>query len=936
MGTRLRLCVLAAALVMAPVSADEKKPVTPADYGKWETLGPGVLSRDGRWLAVTIGRVDGTSELRLHRASQAGEAASTDPAFKADEGREPVFSDDGWYLAYRIGQSEAEREKLQDEKKAVHDKLGLLRLDGDVSAAKPDGVDGVARFGFAAGGGYLAMHKYAPEGSKRKGADLLVRNLAAGSDATFGNVGEFVWQEDGALLAMTIDAEARLGNGVQLYDAGTGLLRVLDSGDADFVGLAWRKKDDDLAVFRSRKDEAYEEDTNLVLAWRDLRAAATDARPPMLTYDHSKDAAFPAGMRVGTSRRLRWSEDGKILFLGSQPWEKKPETLKGAGEKGEAKSGQERKPKPATVEVWHSKDERIIAMQRVQKDRDREKNCLMAWHVGVNHLVRLGTDPDETVTVLEGDRFAIETDRKPYQFDNMFDTPRRDVYLVDVQSGERRKALDGVWHFQGGSATGRYLLYFAEDQFWTYDTVHDRHACVTRGLKTTWIDADYDTPVRKQKPPYGVAGWLKDDRGVLVYDRHDVWRVAPDGSGGERLTRGAEEETRHRYVRLDPEERSIDPAASLYFRLSGEWSKKAGYARLAPGAASVERVVWLDRSVTGLAKAKNAEVLAYVVQAFDDSPDYLAAVPSLADARQVTETNPFQRDYAWGRSSLIEYRTLKGQRLQGALYYPAGYAPGRRYPMIVYVYERLSQAVHNYSPPSERTPYNTSVFTAEGYFVLQPDIVFRPRDPGVSAAECVVAGVKKALETGMIDPTRVGLVGHSWGGYEASFIPTQTKIFAAAVAGAPLTNFFSMFGTVHWNQGMPETQHFETGQARMEVPYWVDMQAYVRNSPVMFIQQLDTPMLVFFGDKDGTVDWHQGVELYNYARRAGKFLVMLVYPGENHSAREKPNQIDYHRRVLQWFGHFLKGDPAPAWMTQGQSVLDREQEVKRTTGGAPR
>src|SRR5262249_28414408 len=275
----------------------------------------------------------------------------------------------------------------------------------------------------------------------------------------------------------------------------------------------------------------------------------------------------------------------------------------------------------------------------------------------------------------------------------------------------------------------------------------------------------------------------------------------------------------------------------------------------------------------------------------------------------VTSTNPFQQEYLWGRSSLVEYHNGNGDRLQGALYYPAGYETGKQYPMIVYVYERLSGGVHNYAVPSERSSYNAAVFTSNGYFVLQPDIVFRAREPGASAVDCVTHAVKQVLASGMIDPKRVGLVGHSWGGYEASFIPTQTKLFAAAVAGAPITNFLSFFGAVHWTQGMPETSHFETGQARMDVPYWVDMQAYVRNSPVMFLNQLETPMLVYFGDKDGTVDWHQGVELYNYARRAGKLLVMLVYPGEDHGARQKENQIDYHRRILQWFGHFLKGDP---------------------------
>ena len=294
----------------------------------------------------------------------------------------------------------------------------------------------------------------------------------------------------------------------------------------------------------------------------------------------------------------------------------------------------------------------------------------------------------------------------------------------------------------------------------------------------------------------------------------------------------------------------------------------------------------------------------------------------------MARTNPFQADYAWGRSTLVDYRNAKGERLQGALYYPAGYVAGKTYPMIVYVYERLSQGLHSYVVPSERSPYNAAVFTAEGYFVLQPDIVFRPRDPGLAALDCVTAAVKAALATGAVDPKRIGLVGHSWGGYEASFIPTQTNLFAASIAGAPITNLLSFYGAIHWNQGLPEPAHFETGQARMDVPFWVDLPAYIRNSSTLAIDKLKTPMLIFFGDKDGTVDFRQGVEMYNYARRAGKQLVMLVYADENHSATQKPNQIDYHRRILQWFGHYLKGDAAPAWITQGLTVIDAEKAAK--------
>jgi dipeptidyl aminopeptidase/acylaminoacyl peptidase len=254
--------------------------------------------------------------------------------------------------------------------------------------------------------------------------------------------------------------------------------------------------------------------------------------------------------------------------------------------------------------------------------------------------------------------------------------------------------------------------------------------------------------------------------------------------------------------------------------------------------------------------------------------------------------------------------------------------------MIVYQYETLSNGVHRYIVPSERSYYNLNVFTSRGYFVLQPDIVYRPRDPGRSAVEAIVPAVKSIVDRGLVDAARVGLVGHSWGGYQATYVPTQTNIFAASVAGAPITNYLSFMGAIHWSGGLPETGHWETGQARMDVPFWEDFDAHVRNSPAAFIHKLETPMLMMFGDADGTVDWHQGVEFYNFARRAGKDdFVMLVYPGEDHGLRKKENQIDYHRRILQWFGHWLKDEPAPKWITDGIAFLERRKIIE---GGGPR
>src|SRR5690606_1031827 len=152
-------------------------------------------------------------------------------------------------------------------------------------------------------------------------------------------------------------------------------------------------------------------------------------------------------------------------------------------------------------------------------------------------------------------------------------------------------------------------------------------------------------------------------------------------------------------------------------------------------------------------------------------------------------------------------------------------------------------------------------------------------------------------------------------------------VFAAAVAGAPLTELYTMYLSIYWHTGGTDAGIFEISQGRMEVPPWQDLEAYLANSPVHHPQKPETPMLGTFGDRDGAVDWHQGIVMYNAARRENKDLVMLVYEGENHGLAKKPNQIDYHRRIMEWFGHYLKGEPAPEWIRDGVPFLKKDRLI---------
>lgn len=571
--------------------------------------------------------------------------------------------------------------------------------------------------------------------------------------------------------------------------------------------------------------------------------------------------------------------------------------------------------------------------QKLNAKNDREKNMLAAWHVGNGEFVQLGKDLDEEVTPIKHSKMAYATNWAAYTLERTIGRPAADLYLVDVGSGDRTKVKERLIddYYIRASPNGRYILYVEDDNYWTVDVATKAVVNITKNVHTSFVDKESDETI-KQKPAFGLAGWTKNDAAVILYDKFDLWQVASDGSGATRLTDGATEQVRHRYLRLNPDDEWIDTEKPVYLSLFGIWTKKSGFARLRPGASGAlaeEHLIWLDESVDRLGKAKDADVYDYVVQSFVSSPNAFVGGPDLKDPKQVTKTNPFQSNYAWSHEELIDYKNSHGDRLQGSLYYPAGYEPGKKYPMVVYMYEKLSDGLHRYSGPSERDYYNAGAITQHGYFLLEPDILFRPRDPGVSVVDCVTSAVKRVIQMGLIDPKKVGAMGHSWGGFDSVYLATHTtNFFAAAVAGAPITDLVSNYGNHHWSSGIAETDHIETGQQRMEVPLWEDLPAYIRNSAVFNVQNMTTPLMIEVGDSDGTVFFHQGVELYNIARRAKKNVVLLEYAGEDHGLRKKPDQIDYHQRIFAWFGHYLNDEPAAPWISDGKSYLEREKELK--------
>ena len=931
---------------------DGPRLTTESDWLHWERIGQTSLSPDGRWIAYSIARGDGTSELRLR-------VIASDAVETFEQGTRPTFSSDGKWLAYSITKSDEERDALRAKKKPIVNDLGLFDLVGGERTT----VEGIGQFSFSDDGAFLAMRRSGvDDGKDSSGADVIVRELASGIDTHFGRVGTFSWSDDGALLAMTVDAPDRTGNSVRVVDAHTGQLRTLASEDADFVGLSWREDAQDLAVMTKTEYEDDEDATFVIHAFRGVDGD----KPKRTTYDHLEDDTFPEDLRVVDLSGLRWAEDGETLFFGLKEWEERPakldeepeedeedgdstedsETPEGEGgaesateeeEEGDDEPGGDQDQKKSLresldeapgVEIWHAKDIDIIPRQKRTASSDERQSYLAALHLENKKLVQLESENVDRVTLLESEEIGIGYDEKPYETEQRFSATLADIYSVDVATGAQERLLERVKYVSTGDPTGRRFLLVRDDNVFAFDLESGKSKNLTGGQDTKFINQE-NSSLTDQKPMYGVAGWTKDGDAVLLYSRYDIWLFPLDGGEPGALTHGEDGAIRHRRVRVaaDPDDdRYIDLEEGFYISLYGDRSKKSGYGRVT--SDSVETLLLEDAQISRLRRAEDADVVSFTSERFDDSPDLFVSGGDLAKPKQVSETNAFTDQFLWGRSELVDYENANGVPLQGALFYPADYDPDKTYPMIVYIYELRSQSLHSYQRPSEQSPYNTAVFTQNGYFVFQPDIVYRAQNPGLSAVECVVPATRKVLETGMIDPDRVGLVGHSWGAYQTAFIVTQTNLFAAGVAGAPLTNMMSMSMSIYWNSGQTDAFIFHESQGRMDRPFWKDVDTYIANSPIFSIDNLETPLLVAFGDEDGAVDWQQGIEMYNAARLAQRPFVMLVYPGENHGLAKKPNQVDYHHRVREWFDTYLKGEETPQWISDGMPWLEQKKALE--------
>ncbi len=992
---RLRIVLALAPLLVGGMSnlvADDiesKRPLEHEDYAKWNTLSNQNISNDGKWISYVVSPGDGDSTLMIREVDTAREYSvvrGTNARFSFDSqfvlftvepdpeiikelrkekkaeseipreqleilhlatGQQTTIENvrrfslpekgTGWTAFMLIEEDRVNA--IEESKSALVETYeitpeGVRRLRSATSQAKSEttATSEEKKASKQKGQAEVAesTSEEKPEAKKEKkekkekklGGTLVLRNLTTQLEQRFPHVINHRFDEVGETLAFATSADDGEDDGVFVVDLKKLTTQQIVSGRGNYGQVVFSQDGRQVAFLTDRDEYEAEEPEWSIYLWKRGRTEAQE-------IVNSRTEGIPAGWEIAPTAAPLFTEDERRLLFRTRP-------------KQEADQEEDKQADPvAKLDLWHWQDPFLQPQQLLNAERERNRSYEAVFDLRTRQTNQLATREISSVEFDPRNTADLVIGTAPDQYNKMRSWDMQaysDWYLISLRTGESTKLAEMKRGTPSLSPAGKYITWWDGEQATWYALPAQtpksgadlpKPIDLGDGIGFPLQDELHDTP--SLPGPYGTAGWLANDEGLLLYDRWDIWLVDPAGEKKPRcLThgRGREGEIQFRLVRLDAEARTIDLEEPQILSVLVHETKASGYYRMttSTGQEQVELhpLIVFDERISGLRKAKAADAVMFTRSTFERCPDIWASTLDFQQARRISHINPQQDEFLWGTAELVHWNAEDGQALDGLLYKPEGFDPEKKYPLMVYFYERNSDNLHTYyTPAAGRSIINFSFYVSRGYVIFVPDIPYEVGEPGPSAANAVLPGVKHIVDLGFIDEQRIGMQGHSWGGYQTAYLVTVTDMFACAESGAPVSNMTSAYGGIRWGTGLSRMFQYEKTQSRIGGTLWESREKYIANSPLFFADKINTPLLILHNDEDTAVPWYQGIELFVALRRLEKPAWMLNYNGEPHWVMKDENRLDFAKRMQQFFDHYLKGDPMPVWMADGIPAVDK-------------
>lgn len=810
------------------------------------------LSKDGKWVALT--EEFDTKENLLHLMN-----TENSTRLRMRNGSFLAFSDNNNWFGSISPDNELEICNLLDQSRRVW--------------------VGISSYYFSPTGDQFAAEKI----NQGKGNSLIVVHLKETSVVEMKGLSEYEWHPVNGILAACLGDSS--SSQVILYNAETHSRKILiNSKESKYCKLQWNSTGNTLVFL-----EQY--GSNHLLHHYNM----SDSKLTTVVAD--MDNPYP-GSRLMV-RNVTVSDDGATVIFSS----------------GSDHYSREQ----TSMEVWDTGEPWIYP--RLKKLYGVQRPLyLIAWDIRSGILYRITDENTPDAMYNPNVQNALVYNRLMYEPQYKQETDV-DLYIKNFRTGKKQLIVQKQYTYRGfikHSPTGRFVTYFKDYNWWVYDSESQNTFCLTEGLGLHFEKTDDDP--KDDKEPYGNPGWSENEEYIILYDRYDIWLMTPDGSNRLRITQGREKQIQYRIslnlIRNDRDFiRSLAVPGSFVFKIKDGLILEmmgddfnTGYALL-KSKDSLETMVYGPGKVDEILMSYDRCTIAFKKSRYNEPPAIYTINMVSKEIRLVYQSNEKLNDFDLGRDLLVSFKGGKRGSLSGALIYPAQFDPGKKYPMIVCIYEKNSKLVNDFEPPSdyEQAGFNVLRYVTNGYFVLLPDIGYTIGEPGISALNAVTGLTERVLENEFIDKNRVGLIGHSFGGYEASFIATQTNIFRAVVAGAAITDLVSWY---HDMQGggwdTEQMWRLENHQLRMGGSYYDLKKQYTKNSPLQNVEKLDTPLLLWVGKNDYNVNWYQGIYMFMAMKRLNKEGKLLFFKDEGHSMVNPENKKRLTEEIFSWFNYYLK------------------------------
>lgn len=899
-----------------------KVPLDHSTYDIWNTIKNVHITNDGKWTTYQIqpGQGDGTVKL----FNEDGVAQQS-----FDRSKSASFSWDSDYLVFKIiapfDTIRNMRRRKVEKEDLPNDSLAILNLISQSVEKIPNVKSFTLPLEWSGHIAYLLDPIKIPEdttsadslkvvpksNNDENGYTLILRELKTSKQDTFRYVLDYKFSKFNNQLVFHSSGDSLFHSGVYHFDCKKSTLSPLHRSESKYKKLTIAEQGSQVA-FLADSDTAKH-----TIRYHGLYYWSQNLDSAMLVAD-TTHSVIEKNWLVSEHDSVYFSQNGERLFFGIAPKPLLPDTTLLEEE-------------VVNVEVWNYIDQRLHTQQNIELEADQKKGYACWVDVMSKKITKLESTEIPNIRFSDegnGD-YGLGIENKQYQKYISWEggPTRNDFYLVELNTGNAKKIKVNLRSYQYNlSPKGNYVYWIdIQDSAWhAYSVADESLVNLTADIGVQFTEEIHDAPTPPY--PYGIAGWTEDDRYLLIYDRYDIWKIDPEGNEKPvKITEGRVQQKVYRYLKLDDRERFIDSKKDILLHTYNEYSKDEGYARIQVSNGEFpEQLIEGSMKFSRPFKAHHSDKLIFTKQSFSSFPDLILSDLSFKDEKQISHANPQQDQYMWGKGEIVKWSSLDGKELEGMLFKPDNFDPNKKYPLLVNFYEKSAQNLHYHRyPKPERSTINYALYVSNGYIIFNPDVHYRIGYPGESCYNSVIPGVTKLIDQGFIDKDRIGAQGHSWGGYQIAYLVTKTDMFAAAESGAPVPNMISAYGGIRWWTGLSRMFQYEHTQSRIGGTLWEYPLRFIENSPIFFMDKVNTPLLIMHNDADGHVPWYQGIEMFVALRRLGKPSWMLNYPGEPHWPLKRQNQIDFNIRMMQFFDHYLKAAPEPKWMNQGIPAIEK-------------